>query len=60
MLGFETLTLVPFDRRLIAKELLTSDEVRWIDTYHAAVGAVIGPEVDAPTLRWLEAATKPL
>lgn len=60
MLGFETLTLVPFDRRLIAKELLTPDEVRWIDTYHAAVGAVIGAEVDAPTLRWLEAATKPL
>jgi Xaa-Pro aminopeptidase len=60
VLGFETLTLVPIDRRLIAKELLTPDEVRWIDSYHATVGAVIGPEVDAPTLRWLETATKPL
>ena len=27
-LGFETLTLAPIDRRLIAKELLTPDEVR--------------------------------
>ena len=60
MLGFETLTLAPIDRRLIVKELLTPDEVRWIDTYHATVSALIGPEVDAPTSRWLEAATKPL
>jgi Xaa-Pro aminopeptidase len=60
MLGFETLTLVPFDRRLIAKALLTADELRWIDTYHARVRDVLGPEVDAPTLRWLQAATKPL
>ena len=60
VMGFETLTLVPIDRRLIAKELLTPDETRWIDTYHARVLATIGPEVDAPTLRWLEAATKPL
>jgi Xaa-Pro aminopeptidase len=40
--------------------LLTPDEVRWIDTYHASVGALIGPEVDPPTRRWLETATKPL
>ncbi|MGE0023655.1 MAG: M24B family metallopeptidase, partial [Hyphomicrobium sp.] len=59
-MGFETLTLVPIDRRLIAKELLSPDEVRWIDSYHATVFAMIGPEVDAPTQRWLEAATKPL
>jgi len=59
-MGFETLTLVPIDRRLIAKEMLTPDEVRWIDGYHATVAAMIGPEVDAPTQRWLEAATKPL
>ncbi|HYD15000.1 MAG TPA: aminopeptidase family protein P, partial [Hyphomicrobium sp.] len=60
VMGFETLTLVPIDRRLIVKELLTPDEVRWIDTYHARVAAIIGPEIDSPTLRWLETATKPL
>lgn len=60
MLGFETLTLVPIDRRLIVKELLTPDETRWIDTYHATVAAMIGPELDAPTRRWLDTATKPL
>ena len=60
MLGFETLTLVPIDRRLIVKDLLTAEEVRWIDGYHASVRALIGPEVDAPTLRWLDAATQPI
>jgi Xaa-Pro aminopeptidase len=59
-MGFETLTLVPIDRRLIDASLLTPDEVRWIDSYHARVAAVIGPELDSPTLRWLETATKPL
>jgi Xaa-Pro aminopeptidase len=60
VLAFETLTLVPFDRRLIAKGLLTPDEASWIDTYHARVREVIGPEIDAATRGWLEAATKPL
>lgn len=60
MLGFETLTLVPIDRRLIDKALLTPDEIGWIDTYHAAVRETIGPELDAPTRSWLETATKPL
>ncbi|HEX2840111.1 aminopeptidase P family protein [Hyphomicrobium sp.] len=60
MLSFETLTLVPIDRRLIVKELLTPDEISWIDSYHATVLSVIGPELDASTRRWIEAATKPL
>ncbi len=60
MMQFETLTLVPIDRRLIAKELLTPDELRWIDTYHKEVLKKIGPEVDGQTRRWLEEATKPL
>jgi Xaa-Pro aminopeptidase len=60
VIGFETLTLVPIDRRLIDKSLLDLDEVRWIDGYHATVRATVGPQVDAETLAWLDAATKPL
>ena len=37
MLGFETLTLVPFDRRLIDPELLNRDELAWLNAYHAHV-----------------------
>ena len=37
MMGFETLTLVPIDRRLIVPELLSPDEIAWLDAYHARV-----------------------
>ncbi|MBT9291396.1 aminopeptidase P family protein [Prosthecodimorpha staleyi] len=60
MLGFETLTLVPYDRRLIDTDLLTAAERAWIDAYHARVRATVGPRVDAETGAWLDAATAPL
>ena len=56
MLGFKTLTLAPIDRALIETSLLTRDELRWLDAYHAAVLAEIGPLVAADTLVWLQAA----
>lgn len=60
MMGFETLTLVPIDRRLIVPELLSPAEREWLDAYHARVLQVIDPEVDADCRAWLEAATAPL
>lgn len=60
MLAFETLTLVPFDRRLIDVAMLNEAEIRWIDAYHARVFAEIGPELDDGDRRWLAAATAPL
>jgi Xaa-Pro aminopeptidase len=59
MHGFETLTLAPFDRRLIDTALLTREELVWLDVYNARVLADIGPMVDGETLKWLEAATAP-
>ncbi|RWI21108.1 MAG: aminopeptidase P family protein [Mesorhizobium sp.] len=60
MHGFETLTLAPIDKRLIRSDLLTRDELHWLDQYHARVLAEIGPMVDGETLAWLEKATAPL
>ncbi|HTV68696.1 MAG TPA: aminopeptidase P family protein [Rhizobiaceae bacterium] len=60
MHSFETLTLAPFDRRLIVTEKLTSDERAWLDAYNAWVLAEIGPMVDGETLAWLEKACAPL
>ncbi len=56
MLGFETLTLCPIDRRLIAPALLTDTERHWLDAYHARVRRALSPLVDAPTKSWLAAA----
>ncbi|MER8568483.1 aminopeptidase P family protein [Mesorhizobium sp. M0924] len=60
MHGFETLTLAPIDIRLIRTDLLTREELHWLDTYHAWVLAEIGPMLDGETLAWLEKATAPL
>ena len=60
MLGFETLTLAPFDRHLIRLDLLTPDERAWIDSYHARVCAELSPDLDVATRNWLEQATRPL
>lgn len=61
MLGFETLTLVPIDRRLILPELLDPAERAWLDAYHARVAAEIGPSLAGePAADWLAAACAPL
>ncbi|MFA5119865.1 M24 family metallopeptidase [Zavarzinia sp.] len=60
MLGFETLTLVPYDRRLIETALLTPAEIAQVDAYHARVMSAVSPLVDARTRAWLAAATAPL
>ena len=60
MHGFETLTLAPFDRRMLQPELLTRDELQWLDAYHARVLAEIGPMLDGENLAWLEKAAAPL
>jgi Xaa-Pro aminopeptidase len=60
MMGFETLTLAPIDRRLIAKELMTPEETAQLDAYHARVLEVVGPRVPADVRAWLEQATAPL
>ncbi len=60
MLGFETLTLAPIDRRLVAKALLLPDERRWLDAYHAGVFRLLSPQLDTSTRTWLAAACKPV
>lgn len=60
MLGFETLTLAPIDRRLIDPGLLTPEETDWLDAYHARVAAALMPLVEPETARWLAAACRPI
>ncbi|TXM69820.1 aminopeptidase P family protein [Methylobacterium sp. WL12] len=57
VLGFGTLTLAPYDRRLIVPEMLSPAERAWIDAYHAHVRDVLDPDLDPETRAWLERAT---
>jgi Xaa-Pro aminopeptidase len=58
--GFETLTLVPYERRLIDVSLLTAEEWAWIDAYHARVLTAIEPLVEPEVGAFLEQAAAPL
>ncbi len=60
LLGFETLTLAPIELRMIAPDLLTVEESRWLDAYHALVRQVLSPLVDPETARWLHENTAPV
>ena len=53
---FETLTFVPIDRRLVVLAMLSPDERAWLNAYHAAVLAHIGPRVTPDVHDWLKAA----
>jgi Xaa-Pro aminopeptidase len=40
--------------------MLTAEEVRWLDRYHARVAGTLAPLLDPPTREWLQGATAPI
>ncbi|MDD3181830.1 MAG: aminopeptidase P family protein [Alphaproteobacteria bacterium] len=60
MLGFEPLTLVPFDRRAIDEALMTREEKAWLNAYHARVHKALRPQLDETAGQWLANACKTL
>jgi Xaa-Pro aminopeptidase len=60
MLGFETLTLAPIDRRLIDKAMLDRDELTWLNGYHARVAEAVAPGLEPEVAAWLREACAPL
>jgi len=59
-LGFEMLTLVPIDKALLDRSLLSEAEVGWWNDYHTAVRYKLAPQLEGDALAWLEAACAPL
>jgi Xaa-Pro aminopeptidase len=59
-LGFETLTLVPMDKALVDRTLLSPAEMEWWNSYHARVREVLAPQLEGDDLAWLESACTPL
>jgi Xaa-Pro aminopeptidase len=59
-LEFETLTLCPIDTRCIERTLLSDDDVRWLNAYHATVRERLAPRVAGDAKAWLEARTAAL
>ena len=59
-LCFETLTLCPFDRRLIRAELLSTIERKWLNDYHQKVLTELTPFLPETCRTWLSLACAPL
>jgi Xaa-Pro aminopeptidase len=59
-LSFETITFVPFDRRLILRAELSPGERQWLNAYHAEVLAKLGSRVSGAALDWLQKACAPI
>ena len=59
-LQMESLTLCPIDTTPIACELLTDEELAWLNDYHQLVYDRLSPLLDADEQAWLREATRPL
>ncbi|MGI2031773.1 aminopeptidase P family protein [Rhizobium panacihumi] len=61
MRSFETLTWCPIDLRLVVASLMTTEEVEWLNAYHATVREKLSPLIaDAAIRDWLDNATAPI
>jgi len=60
--GFEHVTMVPMDRRLIDASLLNDKEKDWVNAYHAEVWEKISPRIEKDGLawKWLKRECQPL
>ena len=52
-LRFETLTLFPYDLRLIDRSMLTAEEIEQLNDYHATVRERLTPLLTAEEAEWL-------
>ncbi len=58
--GFDTLTCVPIDTRLVDGKMLTADEKDWLNQYHAWVLQSLASLEDSETNAWLRVRCAPM
>ncbi len=56
MHGFEYVTLAPLHPDLIVTDVLSQDEIQWVNDYHARVLKEIGPFLEDDVKDWLDKA----
>lgn len=54
-LKFDKLTLIPIQKNLINIDLMTDEELDWLDAYHELVMEKVSPllEADSPAMAWI-------
>jgi Xaa-Pro aminopeptidase len=59
-IGFEKLTFVPIQSKMVDLDLLSVGEVNWVNDYHSQVWEKVSPLVDGSARQWLWNNTRPL
>lgn len=59
-LGFKILSLAPIDLRLVDKEMLTDEEINWLNGYHAKIYDGLVPHLEHAEQHWLRGNTWPI
>lgn len=57
-MGFEPLTMVPFERDAILWEQLSEKEISWLNAYHKKVCETIAPYLNEEEISWLKEVTR--
>ena len=57
-LQFESLTLCPIDKAPIVREMMTQEEIQWLNDYHQRVFDTLSPHLSAEEAAWLREACK--
>lgn len=55
---FDIVTLCPIDTRPIVREMMTTDELDWLNGYHQRVYEALAPHLDEEERRWLKEKTQ--
>lgn len=59
-LKFETMTLFPFDIKLIDSTIMSSSQIKWLNDYHKRVYDTLSPHLGTNAARWLARKTLPV
>ncbi|GJN61980.1 aminopeptidase P family protein [Elizabethkingia anophelis] len=57
---FETLTLCPFFKDIIVKEILSADEIQWLNSYHKTCEEKLAPHLEGDVKNWFLELVSPL
>ena len=55
---FKTLTLFPYDRNLMDLDIMTKEEIEWVNNYHKKVYSRLSPLMTPEEAEWLKEKTK--
>lgn len=59
-LEFEHITWAPYQHKLMDLNLMTPEEIDWVNTYHSRCREILAPYLDDAQMAWLKNATEPI